>query len=390
MLKKRHLVLTAIATALAVWFLASFYYLKLGAFVYTDPIAKAKKLITDYYVNTMTEEQLDLMNDAAIDAMVSSLKDPYSFYMDVEKMEAFNEEKAEEYKGIGVQVNFNMDTDTMTVISPYDGSPAQKAGILPGDIIKKVGNITVTAETYDAVLSYIRDGEEDNIVMVLQRDNAEKTVTVQREIVQEHVVTHKMLQGNLGYIRIGEFINSTTADFAKAVASLQAENMQALIIDLRNNPGGYANSVVAIADSLLPKGVIAYLEDSQGRREYMNSDAKCLSVPMAILINGGSASASELLAGTLKSHGLAVVIGEKSYGKAVGQSVYPLSDTTALYLTNARYFTPNGECIDGVGITPDIEIPLPDELAGKILLLSPEEDPQLSKAIEVLQEQLAE
>ena len=390
MLKKRHLVITAIVTALAVWFIASFYYLKLGALTYTDPVARAKKLITDHYVNTLTEEQLKGMDDAAIDAMVGNLKDPYSFYLDMEKMEAFNEEKKEEYTGIGVQVNFNLETDQMTVIAPYDGSPAQKAGILPGDVIKKVGNLTVSAETYDAVLSYIREGEDDNIVMILQRDGEEHTVTVQRELVREHVVTRKMLAGNLGYIRIGEFIQSTSEDFAIAVEALQADNMQGLVIDLRNNPGGYANSVVSIADSLIPRGVIAYLEDSQGRRQYMNSDDNCLSMPMVVLINGGSASASELLAGSLKSHGLATIIGEKSYGKAVGQSVYPLSDTTALYLTNARYFTPNGECIDGVGITPDIEIKLPEELAGKMFLLTPEEDPQLSEAIQVLQNRLAE
>ena len=145
-----------------------------------------------------------------------------------------------------------------------------------------------------------------------------------------------------------------------------------------------------MTDSLLPEGVIAYLEDNKGQRQYFNSDDNCLDMPMAVLINQGTASASELMAGSLKAHGLATVIGEKSYGKAVGQSLYPLTSKTAIYLTNARYFTPNGECIDKVGIEPDIKVSLAEDLIGKISVLEPEQDAQLSKALEVLKGKLGE
>jgi len=316
--------------------------------------------------------------------MVASLGDQYSRYLNTKDLEEYAEEHQESYVGIGVNVIFEASNDTMTVVSPYDGSPAQKAGILPGDILTQVDNIKVTFETYDAVIEYIKSGKNDTMTFYIDRDGEKLTKKVTREEVKRQSVTYKMFGDGVGYVRVSEFIQSTEPDFKAAIEDLKGRQMKGLIIDLRNNPGGYAQTVIAMTDYLLPEGVIAYLEDSHGKRQYYHSDASCLDMPMAVLINQGTASASELLAGSLKAHGLATVIGEKSYGKAVGQSVYPLSGTTALYLTNARYFTPNGECIDKVGITPDIEVSLSEELMGKIGILEPAEDQQLSKAIEIL------
>lgn len=384
MYKKKHLVITAVCTAVAVWALCCVYFLGFGGPTSGDAVARARKIISENYVNPLTEEQEARMTDLAINGMVYGLGDQYSAYFNAEDLAAYQEEQKEHYKGIGIHVNFDAETNIMTVISPFDGSPAQKAGVLPGDVLVKIGNMEVSAETYEDLINYIRDGEDENILLTIRRGEEILELSVQREEIKEQSITHKMFAEGIGYIRISEFLHNTEADFEAALNDLKEKNVQALIIDLRSNPGGYADTVLAMTDLLLPKGVIAYLEDSHGKREYFYSDADCVELPMTVLINRGTASASELMAGSLKAHGLATVIGEKSYGKAVGQAIYPLTATTALRLTSARYFTPNGECIDKVGIEPDICVALPEELLSKISFLEPEEDPQLNKAMEVL------
>jgi len=389
--RKKHLVITAAITAVIAWLISGISFAVINRFYASgDVLVRARKLIAENYVDPLTEEQITRMNDMAISAMVYSLGDPYSNYLNVDALASYAEEKKENYKGIGVSVTFNSETGVMTVISPYDNSPAQKAGILPGDVITKVGDMIVTGDTYDAVLDYIKTGKDDEIVLSVLRGEENLSFTVRRENIKRQSVTHKMYDGGIGYIRVSEFIQNTKGDFRAAIADLKRQNMSALVIDLRNNPGGYADTVIEMTDSLLPEGVIAYLEDNKGRREYFNSDKEALGLPMAVLINQGTASASELLAGSLQAHGLATIIGEKSFGKAVGQSVFALTSKTAIYLTSARYFTPKGECIDGVGIMPDIQVSLPEELMSQISLLEPEEDPQLAKALEVLGKEIAE
>ncbi len=390
MYNKKQLIATAVCTAIVVCILNYVFFVQLGGYPSGDMVTRARRIIEENYVNPLTDEQRTKMNDTAIAGMVYSLGDQYSSYLNTEALEAYEEDKKESYVGIGVSVNFDSENNVMTVVSPYDGSPAQTAGILPQDVIKKVNGVTVTADTYDSVIEDIKNGEGDSVELAILRGGEERVFTVKREEVKRQSVTHKMFADRIGYVRISEFIHNTADDFEAALSDLKERGMQALIIDLRSNPGGYADSVLKMTDSLLPKGVIAYLEDNKGQRQYFNSDDNCLDMPMAVLINQGTASASELMAGSLKAHGLATVIGEKSYGKAVGQSLYPLTSKTAIYLTNARYFTPNGECIDKVGIEPDIKVSLAEDLIGKISVLEPEQDAQLSKALEVLKGKLGE
>ena len=390
MYNKKQLIATAVCTAIVVCILNYVFFVQLGGYPSGDMVTRARRIIEENYVNPLTDEQRTKMNDTAIAGMVYSLGDQYSSYLNTEALEAYEEDKKESYVGIGVSVNFDSENNVMTVVSPYDGSPAQAAGILPQDVIKKVNGVTVTADTYDSVIEDIKNGEGDSVELTILHGGEERVFTVNREEVKRQSVTHKMFADRIGYVRISEFIHNTADDFEAALSALKERGMQALIIDLRSNPGGYADSVLKMTDSLLPKGVIAYLEDNKGQRQYFNSDDNCLDMPMAVLINQGTASASELMAGSLKAHGLATVIGEKSYGKAVGQSLYPLTSKTAIYLTNARYFTPNGECIDKVGIEPDIKVSLAEDLIGKISVLEPEQDAQLSKALEVLKGELGE
>ncbi len=389
MYKKKHLVMAVICTAVLTALISRFCFVQIGGYESGDTVTRARKLIKNYYVNELTDEEIAKLQDEAIHGMVSSLNDPYSRYLNKEDLASYQEDKEESYQGIGVNISFNLETNVLTVATVEDGSPAQKAGILAGDIIAKAGDIEVfDAESYDALRDYIRNGDDETIPLIIHRDGKKMEISVKRETINRHSVTHKMFGDGIGYIYISEFIQSTTKDFAAALDALNNEGMRGLVIDLRGNPGGYADVVLQVTDMLLPKGVIAYLEDNQGKRQYFHSDNTCLNKPITILINQGTASAAELLAGSLKAHELAKIIGEKSYGKAVAQALFPLTEDTAIYLTHARYFTPNGECIDKVGITPDIRVPLALDLIGKISYMEPEEDAQLAKGVEVLLEQL--
>ena len=232
--------------------------------------------------------------------------------------------------------------------------------------------------------------EGDTLVLTIARGEEKKQqeITVTRAKVEIETITTKMFGGGVGYIRVSQFINSTAKDFEAGIEKLKADGMKGLIIDLRSNPGGYAHTVLDMADMVLPEGTIAYLEDNKGRRQYFTSDAEELGLPMVVLINGGTASAAELLAGSIQAYGLGTLVGEKSFGKAVGQSPLPLTTKSAIYLTNARYYTPKGECIDKEGIEPDVKVELAQELYSRLPLLSLSEDTQLSKAVEIMTEKI--
>lgn len=388
MYSKKHIVLAVIITFFATSILGAFgYYWRSEMNV--DVLTAAKNLVVDNYVDILTEEQINDMDDAAITAMVASLNDPYSYYFDMEDYDDFEEHNEEEYVGIGVNVEYNAKTKILTVTSPTAGSPAEKAGVLPQDIITGVDKLTIEKDGYDAVIDYIKGGSEGDVVTLhIIRANNAKEIQVKRETIVTKTVFPKMLDEAVGYIKITKFQHNSVEDFSSAIAELKTKDAKALIIDLRNNPGGYADSVLKMTDMLLPKGTIAYLEDNKGEREYFESDAKCINMPMAVLINEGTASAAELMSGSLKAYELATIVGKKSYGKAVGQAPIMLTEETAIYLTTARYYTPKGECIDKIGIVPDVEVELPAELAARLSDLKPNEDPQLSRAMEEIYKEI--
>ena len=390
--QKKHLVITAVVTAVVVFVSVSAFYL---ARMNADggKLLKARRMIEENYVDPLTQEQLKAMDDAAISAMVSSLGDPYSRYLNESAFSQYREDNEEEYTGIGVSVIFSPTENELTVISPYDNSPAQRAGILPGDRILRVDGVEVTAETYQDVIDYIKGknaNEGDTLVLTIARGEEKKQqeISVTRAKVEIETITTKMFGGGVGYIRVSQFINSTAKDFEAGIEKLKADGMKGLIIDLRSNPGGYAHTVLDMADMVLPEGTIAYLEDNKGRRQYFKSDAEELGLPMVVLINGGTASAAELLAGSIQAYGLGTLVGEKSFGKAVGQSPLPLTTKSAIYLTNARYYTPKGECIDKEGIEPDVKVELAQELYSRLPLLSLSEDTQLGRAVEIMTEKI--
>ena len=387
MFTKKHMLLTAVLTfVVTVTIVGSAIYFYVMQNVY-DRVSLAKDVISEYYVDPLTEEQQKKMEDYAISAMVASLEDPYSYYFDEATFHSFEESNEEEYVGVGVSVTFRAETEQLTVIAPTDGSPAQKAGILPGDVITKVDGVTVTAENHDAVVDHIRGDNAKkgaSVRIAVLRGSEEKVFDVVRDVIPLDTVSHKMLDANVGYIRVSEFKHGTVEEFSDGLAFVREKGAKGLVIDLRNNPGGYVDSVIRMTDMLLPKGTIAYLEDNKGKREYYYSDAACFNIPMVVLVNEGTASAAELLAGSTQAHGVAKIVGKKTFGKAVGQKPYMISDTTAVYLTDSRYYTPKGECIDKKGISPDVEADLAEEFKATLSTLEFSQDEQLRTAVEVL------
>lgn len=392
MYSKKSVIITAIISVITASIITTAILLRVFAPAYNDVLLRARDMILENYVDELSEEQKEKLDDYAISAMVASLEDPYSFYFDAENFDVFEENMQEEYVGVGVTVSFDSEKKQMVVISPTDNSPAQKAGILPGDIITKVDSISVTAENYNDVIEHIKGEnakEGSKVKIFVLRDGKEKVFEITREVIFVDTVSHKMLDDKVGYIRISEFKHTTVSEFSEAIDFVKDKNAKGLVIDLRSNPGGYADSVLEMTDMLLPEGTIAYLEDSKGNRQYFESDKNWINLPMTVLVNEGTASAAELMAGSLKAHEKAKIIGKKTYGKAVGQTPYMLTSETAIYLTNARYYTPKDECIDKKGIKPDIEVDLPDELKAKLSTLDMSEDDQLKMAVEILYDEIS-
>lgn len=347
-----------------------------------DIVVAARELICENYVDELNDQQISDMNEAAIGAMVASLNDPYSYYFNEDIYDQFEENNEEEYVGIGVTIEYS-DTEKLARVSAVNsGGPAEKAGVIFGDILLGADDLTVEKHGYNAIVDHIKGGKKgEKVVVRVLRGTEEKAIEVIRDTVSVGTITAEMLGEEIAYIKISNFQHNSVEDFEKALADVKKNNAKAMIIDLRGNPGGYADSVIRMTDMLLPEGTIAYLEDNKGQREYFESDKNCIDIPMAVLINESTASAAELMTGSLQAYGKATVVGMKSYGKAVAQAPFMLTEETAIYLTTARYYTPKGECIDKKGIMPDIEIDLPAELKAKASTLSYAEDVQLQTAI---------
>ena len=345
-------------------------------------LAKLESYIRGYYIDEIDDEQLE---DYLYYGLVAGLGDPYAAYYNEEETQSMLDSSSGNYCGIGAVFSQNLVTGIITVSRVYEGRPSYEAGILPEDILYMVEGEDVTGQDLTNVVTKIKGEEGTEVTISMLRGEEVLDFTMKRQMIEVPTIEHEMLDNQVGYILITEFDGVTSEQFSIALKDLQANGMKSLVIDLRNNGGGSLDAVCEIADELLPEGLIVYTEYSDGERVDRNSDAEWADVPMAVLINGASASASEILSGALQDHGVATIVGTQSYGKGIVQSVLDLQDGTALKLTSAKYYTPKGNNIHGVGITPDVEIDLPEELKTEVTL-SLEEDVQLQKAIEVLQQ----
>lgn len=341
-----------------------------------------KKLIDETYLHDVKEKNL---NEGIYKGYVEGLGDQYSAYYDKKETKELTESLDGSFSGIGAVMTQDASSGVITITRVYDDSPAKKAGIKTGDILYRVEEKTVTGKDLDKVVSWIKGKKGTKVNLTLLRGtNSDKIkVTATRDVINVETVKYKVLENQIGYISISEFDSVTGAQFAKALKQLQKKNIEGLVVDLRNNPGGSLSTVCDILDSILPKGLIVYTKDKNGKKEEYTSDEKHrLNLPMSVLVNGQSASASEIFAGAVQDYGKAEIIGTQTYGKGVVQNLFDLKDGTCVKLTTSEYFTPKGRSIDGKGITPDVKIEY------KYNAKDPKADNQLDKAVSVVKDKI--
>ena len=357
-------------------------------FVNVKKYREVYNLLRKYFYEEVDE---NVLLEGSIAGMANSLQDPYTVYFTKDQMALFMERSRGSYVGIGVTVNMPED-GILTVVEPFEDSPAIEAGIKMGDKIVKVdGEDVTTIRDSDMIVSMIKGEENTTVEITVYRPSEERYIDfeITRKTIKIVNVTSEMLQNNIGYIRISMFDGECAHYFGMHLNQLLDKGMEGLIIDVRDNPGGDLNEVVAIADRLVPEGLIVYMEDRAGNRMEKTSDKTELNKPIAILINEYSASASEILAGAVKDHKKGTLVGQKTFGKGLVQNVVELDDGSGLKLTTATYFTPAGINIHKKGIEPDIKVELDEE--SRLLPVSQlpkEEDKQLQEAIKVIKSKL--
>ena len=352
---------------------------------YTEKkLEELKGLIDEVYLH---EEEVDeeALTEGIYQGYIAALNDPYSAYYTAEETKEMMESTSGEYSGIGALMSQNRETGVITIANVYENSPAAEAGMKNEDILYKVEGEEVTGVDLSEVVTRVKGGEGTEVKMTLLRgaDRQEIEVTAVRRKLQTQTVSYEMKEGQIGYIRVSEFDEVTLEQFREAKAALESQGMASMLIDLRGNPGGNLSTVCDMLREILPEGLIVYTEERDGERTEYKCDGKTpWEKPLAVLINGASASASEIFAGAVQDYGIGQLVGTTTYGKGVVQQLFPMTDGTMVKLTIAEYFTPKGRNIDGTGIVPDVEIEyVYDET-------NPEADNQMEKALELLRGQV--
>lgn len=341
----------------------------------------------DLYYNDDCDE--DDIRNAIYAGTLEGLGDPYSVYYTADEYKDMQISTSGKYYGIGAALGQDAKTKEVTISKVYEGTPAEEAGLRDGDQIVKVNDTVSTSEELSDLVQKIRGEEGTTVHLKIYRTSTKKTfeVDVERKNVELPSITSKMLDGGIGYIQISEFQSKTEEQFKSALADLKKQGMKSLIVDVRSNPGGLITAAANILDQILPEGTVVYTEDKYGKREDYTSDSKCLKCPIAILVNENSASASEIFAGAIKDYNYGTLIGTKTFGKGIVQTVFPLEDGDAVKITTAKYYTPKGNYIHGVGIEPDINLTYkysgPEDEAYDMKY-----DNQVQKAIKVLTEKM--
>lgn len=326
------------------------------------------------------------IEDAAARAMVDALGDRWSYYLSAQEYQDYKEQMANSYVGIGITIQVTEDGKGYLITKVNEGGPAEAAGLLPGDRMVAVAGQSVLDKDTTETRDLVRGKEGTFVDITVVRDGEEMTFPVERKQVQTPVATAKLLDNHVGLITIVNFDSRCADETIDAIEEMLDQGADALIFDVRFNPGGYAKELVKVLDYLLPKGDLFRTVNYKGDVSVDTSDAKCLEIPMAVLVNGSSYSAAEFFAVALGEYEAAVVVGEKTCGKGYYQVTMELNDGSAVGLSIGEYFTPKGENLAGIGITPDVEIPVDEETAAAIYAgtLDPMEDPQIQAALEAL------
>lgn len=353
-------------------------------------------MILDYMNGTfLYDYDEDALSEKIYAAMMDSLNDPYSCYYTAEEYRQMMESTNGTFYGMGAVVTTNPETGDIYIVEPYEGSPAEEAGVLPGDIIRAVDGTDIAGMSSDEVVNLIHGEEGTTVVVTFQRGDERYDATMVRRAVDVKTVDYFMLDDNIGYIMISHFSAVTYKQFTEAYEKLEEEGMKAVIFDVRANPGGRLDTVNDMLDYLLPEGLLVYTVDKKGGRDEFNSDAASkLDIPCAVIANGDSASASEVFCGALQDYDAAEIVGTQTFGKGIVQSIISLYDGSAIKITVEDYYTPNGNNIHGIGITPDIKAELDEDAAlyarihGFAELVMEGGDAQLDAAKEYLKSKL--
>lgn len=368
-----------------------------------------QSIVDNYF---LYDEDPKAVEDGIYIGLMYGLEDPYAGYYNEEEYESFMEDTEGEYCGIGAMVQQNVQTGIVTVVRVFKDAPAYEAGMLPGDILYKVGDEPATGKDLDLLVKEDIRGEEGTFVTitVLRGEASEEVeLTVERRHVEVPSVEHQMLDNKIGYIYVMQFDAVTSNQFKTAVDDLVSQGMEKLVIDLRDNPGGVLDTAVEMMAYILPEdkmdGLLIYTEDKNGKGDHYYSrdgqiivesdygypnpgypveDGHELDIPIAVLVNGSSASASELFTGALQDYGAATVVGTQTFGKGIVQNLIPLGDGTAIKLTTSRYYIPSGVCIHEIGIKPDVVVELDEDLKNEAVV-ELDEDNQLAAAIKALE-----
>ena len=345
-------------------------------------LSELDSLIESDYLGDVDE---DALKEGLYKGYLEALGDPYSEYYDAEETAKFNENMSGEFSGIGVVMSQDQKSGLVTMVQIYKESPAAKAGLKEGDILFQVEGKDISGKKLEEIVTEIKGekGTEVEITVLRGTEGEKVTTSVVRDTIEVQTVEYEMMEDQIGYLAVSEFDSVTYEQYQTALKDLEAQGMKGLVIDLRNNPGGNLDIVCEMLDLILPKGLLVYTEDKNGEKQEYTSDAAYeYDVPMTVLINGNSASASEIFAGAVQDYERADIVGTTSYGKGVVQSVYALKDGTCVKLTVAEYFTPKGRSINGKGIKPDVEVEYEYNEE------EPEADNQLERAVEVLKQKM--
>lgn len=337
-------------------------------------------VINKYYMDEASISP-EMMSEGVYKGYVYGLNEPYTTYYTAEEYKQLLAQAEGVYSGIGVTVTQDMQTGQLVIVEITKGGPSEDAGFMAGDIIAKVDGEGIEGQTMNEVVAKIQGEEGTEVTVTVFRPSTEDYIekTIVRKKLDDVTVEYRLLRNNIGYIRLSGFEQVTVKQFDEAVNTLLEEGMKGLVVDVRGNPGGNMSSVCPILDRILPEGLLVYTEDKNGQREEEYADnEEVLDIPMAVLTNGGSASASEIFAAALQDYDWAEIVGTQTYGKGIVQYIIPFADGSAIKLTSAKYFTPDGKCIHGLGVTPDIKVENGDDASV---------DEQLEAAIAAVEKQ---
>lgn len=334
-------------------------------------------LIDKNYLEDVDEAS---MTDSMLKGLLQGIGDDYADYYTKDEYKEILSSTQGDYRGIGIIMQQSEETNEVLVVGVYKDTPADKAGIKAGDMLIQVDDILCKETALERVAAAIKTSEADTVHLILERDSESYEVDVTKEDIQVPVVGSEMLEEQIGYIQITQFTGLTPQQFAEHYEDLKKQQMKALIIDLRNNPGGLVDSAVDTLCQILPEGLVVYMQTKDGTKTEYSCDGETpIDIPMVVLVNEYSASASEIFAGAVHDYGVGTLVGTTTYGKGIVQKTFPFTDGSAVKMTIAYYYTPSGTCIHGEGIEPDVKVELPQDA---------QSDLQLEKALEVLKKQL--